>query len=143
MNRPTGSGGFSLTEVLVAFVIVSFSLMVVFQIIGRNARAQALVGDYEQALLIADGLLSQGPEPSWQWGESRGQHGRFDWQLSVQPPAAQTGPLDWGNPSQGAANTQLVNIKVTVGWQQGGQRHQGNREISLQTLRILSADDAR
>ena len=51
-------GGFALTEVLVAFVIVGFSLMIVFQIIGRNARAQALVSEYEQAVARMNVTLS-------------------------------------------------------------------------------------
>lgn len=132
--RSSGNGssgnGFALTEVLVAFVIVGFSLMIVFQIIGRNARAQSLVGDYEQALYLGEQLLAVVPE----WGDSSGFHGNYSWQLKVAPVELIDNSGGWAGSSKSGPNTQLANVTVTIHWDNGA------RDLTLKTRRILSDD---
>lgn len=132
--RSSGNGssadGFALTEVLVAFVIVGFSLMIVFQIIGRNARAQSLIGDYEQALYLGEQLLAVVPE----WGDSSGFYGSYSWQLKVAPVELIDNAGGWTGGSKSGPNTQLANVTVTIHWDNGA------RDLSLQTRRIVTDD---
>jgi len=50
--------GFSLIEILVAFVILAMSLTVIFRIFSGGLRNVALSEDYAQAVLVAESQLS-------------------------------------------------------------------------------------
>lgn len=83
--RPFFQGGFSLLELLVAFVIMAMSLGMLYRASGGTVRS---IGDTEQALrasLLAQSLLNARdavPETGWQEaGESAG----IGWQVRSAP----------------------------------------------------------
>lgn len=114
-------GGFSLLELLVAFVIMAFSLGMLYQASGGTIRA---LGDTEQhlrATMLAQSLLnSRDSVPPAGWNES-GQSAGFAWRVSSAP--FRTEVSDSRAPA-------LQEVAIVIGWD---DRH-GPRQLELSTL---------
>lgn len=125
--------GFSLLEVLVAFVILSLTLGVMMQIFSGGLRNVALADDYSRAALLAQSRIAElGAQPVE--GEARGEFdSRFRWHSVVRPWLDEAGaPGMGGQPLP----VRLVEIEVRVAWgEEGGKL----REISLSTLQLAPA----
>lgn len=128
-NRETG---FTLIEVLVAFMILALSLAVLFRIFSGGLTSVAVSGDYSRAIQVARSrLAAAGTSEPLLPGVSRGDDGeRFHWQRTVSrylPPQAADRP-------QGRLAAYSVTIDVY--WETDGRE----KHISLESIRLQEAD---
>ena len=125
--------GFTLIEVVVAFLLLSLVLVTVFEIFTRGLSRAGELDSYSRALAIAQSeIASAGVEDALVEGEMRGESEdrQFHWVMSVHKyvedaPATQT--------TQAAQPTPyaLYRLEARVGWQ-GGTGVE--REVALSTL---------
>jgi len=120
--------GFSLLEILVAFMILAMSLTVIYRIFSGGLRNIALSEDYTRAALIAESRLSAAgiSEPllagvtSGQWDQ------RFRWERVIehyQP---------WKQDTEFRAPLAAYRVTINVYWE-----HTGNtRKITLSSVRL-------
>lgn len=123
-----GSRGFSLLEVLVAFIILALALSVLMRIFSGGTHNAALASDYSHAVLLAETKLAAvGIETPLQEGLTAGSADeRFRWQTSarMQPAAAE---------APGALmSVGLFELEARVMWNDGGRE----RVVALNTLRL-------
>lgn len=113
--------GFSLLELLVAFVIMSFSLAMLYQASGGTVRNLDETEKYQRAALLAQSLLnSRDGVMRAGWNES-GRAGSFDWKVS-------TAPFSTGfNDSRAVP---LHELQVVIAW----SSNRGARELVVRTL---------
>ena len=81
----TGAGGFTLLEVLLAFVIFSISFAVVLQIISGSVRNTMRSKQYTEVALIAQSVMDTvGLDIPLEAGtEASGEAGDYNWQLTI------------------------------------------------------------
>jgi general secretion pathway protein I len=129
-SRPaTREAGFTLIEVVVAFVLLTLVLSVSFEIFSTGFSRTAQLEDQSRALLIAQSrLAAAGVEEMLKEGETHGdsEDHRFQWTVSVTRSDEGTDP---SKPQPGVY--QLYRIDVIVTWQGGDDRH---RQLALSTL---------
>lgn len=120
--------GFSLIEVLVAFIILSLALSVLMRIFSGGTHNAALASDYSRAVMLAETkLAAAGIETPLQEGVAAGgADERFRWQISARMlPAAAEAPgvlMPVG----------LFEVEARVMWQDGAKE----RAVLLNTLRV-------
>ena len=114
-------GGFSLLELLVAFVIMAFSLGMLYQAAGGTVRS---LGDTEQHLrasMLAQSVLnSRDSVPETGWNES-GRSAGLTWRVSSSPFA--TGVDSTRAPG-------LQQVQIVIAWTD----RRGPRQLELNTL---------
>ncbi|MCF6281957.1 MAG: prepilin-type N-terminal cleavage/methylation domain-containing protein [Candidatus Polarisedimenticolaceae bacterium] len=123
--------GFSLLEVLVAFVILSLVLTMVFRLISGTLGNVSTVDGYTRALILAESTMARlGSEIPLEVGENHGDEGdNFSWSLSITPFEDSSETVALNPPDQQAMLYQAV---VLVNWKQGSKRH----SLQLDTLRV-------
>ena len=124
----TNAHGFSLLEVLVAFLILSLSLAVILQIFSTGLRSAALSGDYLRASALAESKLVQiGRNHVLEEGVHEGSFDeRFSWQIIVRL-------ADWWEDAGGERlRVRPFEVKVIVSWEELYR----TRALSLTTLRL-------
>jgi general secretion pathway protein I len=128
MNSPKQNKGFSLIEILVAFVILSLTLGTIMQIFSGGLRNVGNSDDYSRALYLAESRLAAlGVEQALSEGVTSGElDRRFRWQIQVQPyreaATSDEAQLKYG----------LYRVMVTVGWGDGAKA----RRLELSSLRL-------
>jgi general secretion pathway protein I len=114
-------GGFSLLELLIAFVIMALALGMLYRATGSSARAVGIAERHQKASLLADSILSMrdsvGPEGWRESGESEG----FSWQVVSAPYSVAT---------DGPNVPKLHEIAFAVRWSDGASA----RSLELHTL---------
>lgn len=126
--------GFSLLEVLVAFLVLALSLAVVMRIFAGGLDNIGAANNYTQALTLAQSLLdAQGRESPLVVGETRGEtENGLDWQITVTPyQDAETAGT--GGVEMAAHPLQLLRIEVNVQWD---KERKTPRSLNLSTLRV-------
>ena len=120
--------GFSLVEILVAFMILAMSLTVIFRIFSGGMRNVALAEDYAQAVLVAQSQLSTiGISEPLERGVTTGELGsRFRWQREVER------YLPWEQDKELTKPMLAYRVTVNVDWEHAGR----SREISLSSVRL-------
>ena len=123
--------GFTLIEVLVAFVILALSLTVLLRIFSGGLRNVEVSSDYARAVLVAQAqLAAAGVSEPLELGETRGEWDqRFRWRRRVEPYV----PGDVETPLPESVTA--YHITVEVDWDNGTQQ----RHISLSSLRLSTA----
>lgn len=116
-----GQRGFSLLELLVAFVIMAVSLTMLYRASGSTARAAGVAQGQQGAVMLAESLLSVRdtvPPEGWRdQGESSG----YVWQVRSAP---------YPTPLEGPTVPKLHEIEVSVNWSDGGAQ----RQLTMSTL---------
>ena len=123
--------GFTLLELLVAFVILSVAVATLLHAFSQSLRNTALAEDYTLATLHAQSLLAQvGVEPPLTEGMYQGVFDpQFAWQITIERYVDPEAPAD--TETLGFA-VKLYHVVLWVSWADGSQ----TRQIELQTLRL-------
>ena len=125
------SRGFTLIEVVVAFLLLSVVLVTTFEIFSRGLARAGELDEYAQALVIAQGrLASAGVDAPLAEGATAGdsEDGRYRWSMSIglSPEGG-----DPARPMQGGYRLYQVEARVT--WQSAAGTE---RAVSLVTLQL-------
>lgn len=123
------AAGFTLIEVVVAFVLLTLVLATSFEIFTTGFARAAQLEDQSRALVIAQSrLAAAGVEETLKEGETRGESEdrRFQWTVSVKRTDEGAQP---GKPAPSVY--QLYRIDVLVTWQGADARR---RQFALSTL---------
>jgi prepilin-type N-terminal cleavage/methylation domain-containing protein len=117
-------GGFTLLEVMVALVILSFAVVSLIQLSSQGIRLVKLSGDHQGATRLAD-RIARATEIKGE-GVDGGQEGPFTWErrIALVPVPKELGPATGPAP-------QLFSLSVNVRWGSG-------RSVELATLRALA-----
>ena len=120
--------GYTLIEVLVAFMILALALTVLLRIFSGGLRNVSVSSDYAMATLIAESrLASAGIDVPLRPGESSGTEGeRFEWTVSVQDYQPRAGYRS------AAKGVDAYRVTVTVEWPHGNN----TRRVGLSTVRL-------
>jgi len=122
--------GFTLVEVVVAFLLLSLVLVTVFEIFTRGLQRAGELDNYSRALAIAQSeIASAGVEEALVEGEMRGESDdrQFHWVMSVRKYVEDAQAQQAAQPSAYA----LYRLEARVGWQGGTG---AEREVALSTL---------
>lgn len=133
------AGGFSLIEVLAAFVILALVATTLFELFGGALRNVAAADDWSRAMLVAESRLAEAANSrplreATQGGDA--DDGRIRWETRVtayEPPAVDP---ELARQSE-MLPTRLYRIEVDVTFP-GLAR--GDRKLSLATVRVAAKD---
>jgi len=114
--------------VLIAFAILSLTIIVAVQGFAQGLRLLKLSGDHQRAILITDQKVREVVVPKE--GHEEGTEGAFTWERVIKPVAAP----DLETPGR-TAKWHVYEISVSVAW--GEQK----RAVSVTTLRTVSDTD--
>ncbi|HSC23045.1 MAG TPA: prepilin-type N-terminal cleavage/methylation domain-containing protein [Casimicrobiaceae bacterium] len=133
-NRRT-HGGFSLLEVLVAFMIVALVVTALFQLFGAALRNASGAGDWTRALLVAQSRLEveAAAQPLRETSDAGAEpDGRLAWRARVTPyvPPDPNPDLEQASASM-PTRVYRIDVDVTFPGEDGKPR-----TISLSTMRI-------
>jgi general secretion pathway protein I len=125
--------GFTLIEILVAFMVLTLVLTVVFRIFSGGLRNVELSSDYTRAVLVAESqLTAAGITAPLEIGETSGEwNERFYWQRVIEA------YLPWEEEKELSSAVQGYRVTVNVDWEQAGQK----RRLSLGSIRLRKADN--
>jgi len=120
--------GYTLIEVLVAFMILALALTVLLRIFSGGLRNVSVSSDYATATLIAESrLAATGIDDALRPGEISGTEGeRFTWTVSVQD------YQPWPGYRSAAKGVDAYRVTVTVEWPHGDN----TRRVGLSTVRL-------
>ncbi len=135
VNTGRRSGGFTLIEVLVAFIVLAISLGALFQIFSTGMRASRSAEEYTRATLLAESKLAAiGITGALEEGETTGEYeDGYHWRVAIRPYR-----LDGPEPEGLPPPIEAYEVIVTVSWGEGS----GDRSVSLTTLRLKSGAGA-
>ena len=129
------AGGFSLLEVLVAFVIVALVVTALFRLFGGALGNASAADEWTRALLVAQSrlALAASVEPLREATDAGSEaDGRIDWRTSVTPYVPADGDPDLERASETMA-TRLYRVTVDVRFPGiAGQP----RTLTLSTLKV-------
>ena len=122
MNR---QAGFTLIEVLIAFAILSLTVVVAVQGFAQGLRLLKLSGDHQRAILIADQKAREIVMPKE--GRETGTEGPYAWERVIKsvPAPELEAP---GRPEK----WHVYEVSVQVGWDES------RRTVGVTTLRTVS-----
>jgi len=129
------AGGFSLLEVLVAFVILALVATAVFGLFGGALRTASTAEDWSRALLVAQSrlALAASVQPLLEASEAgTDDDGRIAWQTAVAPYVSPDPNPELERISE-TLPTRLYRVSVDVRYA-GGDGH--DRTLSLATVKM-------
>ena len=113
--------GFSLLELLVAFVIMAFSLAALYQASGGTVRNLGDTGQQLRATILAQSIVnSRDAVPAAGWNEA-GESAGLSWRVASAP---------FATPVDSPTTPVLQQIQVVIGWTDG----RGPRQLEITTL---------
>ncbi len=126
------SGGFTLLEILAAFLIFAVAYVTLLQIFSGGVRSTILSQEYTEAVLLAQSKIAAlGVEEPLEAGGDGGEfNDKYRWELEVRP---------WetsGSLSADSYQTELLHVSLTVLW---GNDDRENR-ATLETLRTIAVE---
>ena len=121
--------GFTLIEILVAFVIVALALGALLQVFATGLRSSSAAENYTIATLLADSKLAgMGIVEPLEEGDQSGEFDNgFRWATTVRA-------YESGEPTLAPGAIQAFEVSVTVRWGGAGRE----RSVSLVTLRLMA-----
>jgi general secretion pathway protein I len=125
-------GGFTLIEVVVAFLLLSLVMATSFELFTTGMRRAADLEDRAQALVVAQSrLAAAGVDEALKEGVTTGQtaDGKYRWTLTTT--RSTEGAADPNQPIQTAYG--LYRVDVVVQWRGADER---DRSLSLATLEL-------
>ena len=128
MTSPKSTqSGYSLIEVLVAFVILSLTLGIMFRVFSAGLRNIDTASDYTEAVVIAESkLASPGVIEPLAAGQQEGTAAeRYGWIRTISPFDSRPGQLS--DPA-----VMAYRIDVSVRWSKFG----AERKVQLSTIRL-------
>ena len=134
---PKTSGGFTLLEVMLAFVIFALSFATVLEIMAGSMRSVTRAGDDTQVALFAQSIMDMvGTEiPLEEGGYNGTQMERYQWQLDIYPYAG--GDVDAYTQELAAmSGVELYKVDLEVGWDTGRRQ----RDVHFSTIRSILAE---
>ena len=127
--------GFTLMEILVAFVVLATAVSVLYRTFSTGIRTVDAISGYSEAIAIAEAkLMGLGLEQPMVEGEESGssEDKRYKWTVAVTP---YTAPDSIGDAPNTFFNAnQLYRANVTVTWD---ETRDTKRSIDLSTVRML------
>lgn len=131
-HYPRVSAGFTLLEVLVAFVILLLAFAVVLRIFATGSRGVVASDDVNRAVAYAQANLAEvGITEPLQSGDSHGElPDGYTWQRSIRPYPTDDAAVSLRVPP-------LYEVTAWIRWERKGR----DREISLSSLRLGPAPD--
>ena len=128
MRTKRRASGYTLIEVLVAFMILALALTVLLRIFSSGLRNVSLSSDYAHAVLVAESqLATAGITSMLQPGETHGNDGgKFSWTRVV------TTYTPFDDYYQSGAQVPAYYITVTVEWPHAGR----TRQVNLSSIRL-------
>ena len=102
--------GFTLIEVLVAFAILSLTIVVAVQGFAQGLRLLKLSGDHQQAALLADQKTREMVTPVE--GRDQGKEGNYDWERTV---TVEPAPDLARTPATAKWHVYRIDVKVSWG----------------------------
>ena len=130
MRNRLNSRGYSLIEVLVAFMILALALTVLLRIFSGGLSNISASADYARAVLVAEAQLAgAGIAGELSPGETTGEEaGRYRWsrKVTAYPLVGTTGIAD--------QPVSAYQVTVTVEWPRGAQL----RQVDLTSLRLAA-----
>jgi general secretion pathway protein I len=134
MRPPRASRGFTLLEVLVAFIVMAAAVGILYRTFSTGLQGVDMISGYGEAIALAEAKLGAvGLEKPLQEGEDSGttDDRRFSWTLVIAP---YTPPGSEGDKPGGFISpNQLLRASVTVTWDERGQQ---KRSVQLSTVRL-------
>jgi len=131
---PSRSEGFTLLEVLLAFVVFALSFAVVLEILSGSMRNTARAKDYTEATLIAQSVMDQvGLDIPLKAGErANGEVGKYTWEADI---LAFDGRGDNAHSLDLAAESgmELLEVDLLVSWGEY-PREQSHRFSTLKAV---------
>ena len=113
--------GFSLLELMLAFVIMAFSLGMLYQASGGTVRSLGETDQYLRATILAQSVInSRDSVPASGWNDS-GQSAGLSWRVSSNPFATEVSTVK---------APALQQVHVVVSWTE----RRGPRRLELDTL---------
>jgi len=127
-------GGFTLIEVLVAFVILVAALPVLYAIFSGGLRGMTLTEDYRRAVALGESRLAEsGIVGSLLEGEQRtAGDGRYTLTYTTQA------YRPWRDVDVEQLAVRAYRVTVDIGWEQYGVQ----RSVSLSTIKLVPSPDA-
>lgn len=128
--------GFTLLEVLVAFIIAALAMGAMFDAVLGGLRATQTAGHYQEALSLARSHLNSVATSDLAGREMQGDDGRgFHWRMRIAPAGTVTLARDpTEDPDAPAQQATLYAISVTVTW----KGDTGERQVHLETARLAN-----
>ena len=136
MSRST-SGGFTLLEVMLAFVIFALSFAVVLEIMAASMRSVRRASDDTQVALFAQSIIDRvGTEiPLEEGGFSGTGMDRYDWRMDIYLFAASEVD-ERSQELAGLSGVELYKIDLDIDWQAGRRE----RSLHFSTIRSILAN---
>ena len=128
------SGGFTLLEVLLAFVIFALGFATVMEILSGSIRNTVRAREYSEVALIAQSVMDQvGLEIPLELGTTvNGDSGQYNWQVTVDEFEDTTGEVDSVQLAE-LTGIELVRVDLVISW--GESPRERHREFS--TVRAM------
>jgi len=140
MHSARAHRGFTLLEILVAFVVLAAGVGVLYRTFSAGLRNVDAVAGYSEAISLAAAKLdSLGLEQPLVEGDESGttEDRRFSWQVAVQPYTPPDSTPD--QPNGLIAQNQLLRATVTITWNESADH---KRSIALSTVRLVGKPPA-
>jgi general secretion pathway protein I len=127
--------GFSLIEIMIAFVIMSIALTMVIRVFATGQRVVAETESYTIAVQIAESLMARvGEDISLDQSQLDGVvENKYNWQVNLEPLFINYKSFIDG---QSNANMQLKKINIQVGWDDGNNSARVELNAIKQQIRL-------